>query len=199
MNNNQQAVLVPPSDLIGAEQDIRGLKPLMEIPGEWTWLWCTLLLIAALIGLAYYIRYRRAHLIRTPPVKPRIPPHIRAREKLKEALRFIDHPKKFCTLTSDPIRTYLEERFDLRAPERTTEEFLEELKYSESLNAIQKERMKDFLSLCDLVKFAKFEPTQTELRHLHQSAMNFVDEMELTTMTHPGHPNLEKLTVDKAS
>ena len=39
----------------------------------------------------------------------------------------IGQPREFCILVSDTVRWYLEERFDFRAPERTTEEFLYEL------------------------------------------------------------------------
>ena len=58
---------------------------------------------------------------------PPVPAHVRAKQKLEEALALISQPKEFCVLVSDTIRFYLEERFDFRAPERTTEEFLREL------------------------------------------------------------------------
>ncbi|MEI9866169.1 MAG: hypothetical protein WDN00_16765 [Limisphaerales bacterium] len=36
----------------------------------------------------------------------------------------------------------------------------------------QKESLGGFLESCDLVKFAKYEPTETELHGLHHSAVN---------------------------
>ncbi len=97
---------------------------------------------------------------------------------LERALAFIVEPKQFCTLVSDTIRTYLEERFDFHAPERTTEEFLHELQATNLLTAEQKEKLGEFLQQCDLVKFAKYEPGENELLELHSSALRLVEETE---------------------
>jgi hypothetical protein len=72
----------------------------------------------------------------------------------------------------------LEERFDFHAPERTTEEFLRELAGTKLLLPEQKESLGEFLASCDLVKFAKYEPGENELRELHNSAVRLVDETE---------------------
>ena len=64
-------------------------------------------------------------------------------------------------MVSDTARTYLEERFEFRAPERTTEEFLRELGGTDLLTGEQKESLGGFLESCDLVKFAKYEPRET--------------------------------------
>ncbi|MEY2408782.1 MAG: hypothetical protein QOF48_1452, partial [Verrucomicrobiota bacterium] len=95
-----------------------------------------------------------------------------------DALRRIGDPKLFCTEVSDTIRFYLEERFTLRAPERTTEEFLLELRSSRHLTRDQKESLGAFLESCDLVKFARFEPTEQALRELHDSALRLIDETQ---------------------
>ena len=42
----------------------------------------------------------------------------------------------------------------------------------------QKESLGEFLKRCDLVKFAKYEPGQPELRDLHDSALRLVEETE---------------------
>ena len=96
-----------------------------------------------------------------------IPPHIRAKQKLREALALIGQPREFCILVSDTVRWYLEERFDFHAPERTTEEFLYELQGTDLLTPDQKDSLGEFLKRCDLVKFAKYEPGEPELRDLH--------------------------------
>jgi len=105
-----------------------------------------------------------------------VPPHVRARNKLREALAFIAQPKPFCTLVSDTLRAYLEERFNFRAPERTTEEFLDELQSSALMSLSQKQSLGDFLVRCDLVKFARYEPGEPELRDLLDAALRLVDE-----------------------
>jgi hypothetical protein len=58
------------------------------------------------------------------------------------------------------LRDYLEERFGLRAPERTTEEFLRELEGGDQLARDHRAELERFLSQCDLVKFAAHVPTE---------------------------------------
>ncbi|MBI5388693.1 MAG: hypothetical protein HZA90_28865 [Verrucomicrobia bacterium] len=157
--------------------DIRGIKPPVEIPSGWEWLWWTLGAIAVVVALVFLWRWWRKRLDR-PEIVPVIPPHLRAKQRLHEALRLIGDPRLFCIAVSDALRWYLEERFHLRAPERTTEESLQDLQRTEVLNAEQKLSLTDFLERCDLVKFAKFEPTEAALRDLHDSALRLVDETQ---------------------
>ena len=157
--------------------DIRDIKPPVEIPSGWEWLWWTLgaLIVAALLFAAWRWWQKRRSQI---PIVPLVPAHVRAKEMLEKALELIAQPKPFCILVSDTIRGYLEERFDFHAPERTTEEFLHELQGTKLLAAEQKEKLGEFLGCCDLVKFAKYEPVEPELRGLHSSALRLVEETE---------------------
>ena len=157
--------------------DIREIKPPIEIPDDWGWLWW---LIGALVALAVvlFLLYRwkkgKSQIVLPPP----IPAHVRARQRLEEALALLSQPKPFVIAVSDAARSYLEERFKFRAPERTTEEFLRELKNTDRLMPDQKESLGNFLASCDLVKFAKYEPGEHELRQLHGSALRLVEETE---------------------
>jgi len=155
--------------------DIHDIKPPVAIPNGWEWLWWTLAVIAGLailVALWKWWQHRKANV----PVEPPIPAHIRAKQKLEEALALISQPKPFVIAVSDTARVYLEERFDFRAPERTTEEFLRELGITDLLSLEQKESLGRFLESCDLVKFAKYEPCEQELQELHASAVRLVDE-----------------------
>lgn len=175
MNTNQLSTL---TNLLSesATNGLRDIKPPVEIPSGWAWVWWALGALAVIATGILLWKFLRHRSTQRPVVV--IPPHKRARQKLNAALQLIDQPKPFCILVSDTIRVYLEERFQLRAPERTTEEFLHELQHSDLLNPPQKAGLADFLEKCDLVKFAKLEPTQTELQALHDSAMRLVDETE---------------------
>lgn len=156
---------------------LRDIKPPVDIPNGWLWFWWTLaaLLVVALAVWAWrYWRKRRAQALFVPPV----PAHVRAKQKLHEALALISQPKPFCILVSDTLRVYLEERFTFRAPERTTEEFLYELQGTTLLLPDQKDSLGDFLKRCDLVKFARYEPGEPELRGLHESALRLIEETE---------------------
>lgn len=165
------------SQAASVTNDIRDIKPPVTITSAWEWLWWTLtvLLAAALLLWAWrYWQRRRAQV----PVVPPVPAHVRAKQRLQEALSLLAQPKPFCILVSDTIRGYLEERFTFHAPERTTEEFLYELKETDLLTRDQKESLGEFLQRCDLVKFAKYEPGEPELRDLHDSALRLVEETE---------------------
>jgi hypothetical protein len=158
-------------------QDIRDIKPPVPIPNVWEWVWWALGLLTVLAILYFAWRYWQKRRSEIPGVPP-VPAHIRAKQKLEEALALIAQPKPFCVLVSDTIRSYLEEQFDFHAPERTTEEFLHELQATDLLSSEQKESLGKFLEGCDLVKFAKYEPGEPELRELHGSAVRLVEETE---------------------
>jgi hypothetical protein len=155
--------------------DLRPIKPPVSIPNPWVWLGWGLalaLLAAAIAGLRWW---RKKHQPQTPSPPP-IPPHVRARQRLDRALKYLSDPRLFAFEVSDAVRLYLEERFDLHAPERTTEEFLTELQDSSALTAEQKACLGRFLQSCDLVKFARYEPHEEVLRELHAAACRLVDE-----------------------
>jgi hypothetical protein len=162
---------------LAATNDILDIKPPIEIASGLTWLWWALGGLAVLMALMLTWRYLHRRITHIP-VAPPVPAHLRAKQMLERALSFIVEPKQFCTLVSNTIRTYLEERFDFHAPERTTEEFLRELQTTNLLTAEQKESLGKFLESCDLVKFAKYEPRENELRELHSSALQLVEETE---------------------
>jgi hypothetical protein len=164
--------------------DIRDIKPPMDIPTGWAWLWWTLAILAVVIAAILIWRWRQKRKLFVPVVPP-IPAHVRAKQKLAEALAMISQPKPFVTAVSDTARFYLEERFQFRAPERTTEEFLRELGGTKLLLPEQKESLGDFLESCDLVKFAKYEPGENELRGLHGSALRLIDETEPAEVLNP--------------
>jgi hypothetical protein len=157
--------------------DIRDIKPPIEIHSGWEWLWWTLGALALFVigSLVWRFIHRRMTEV---SIVPPVPAHVRAKQKLLEALALISQPKPFCVLVSDTTRAYLEERFSFRAPERTTEEFLRELGGTDLLAPEQKESLGKFLESCDLVKFAKYEPRENELRELHGAAVKLVEETE---------------------
>ncbi len=146
------------------------------------WQWIAGIAVALLVlGLAatalilwWRARQRRRHA--PPPAAPPLPPHVRAHRELEAALGLLSEPDRFCTEVSRILRQYLEERFGWNAPDRTTEEFLRELQGASELDADQQVLLADFLTRCDLVKFARHDPTETELRDLHRAAVRFVVE-----------------------
>lgn len=179
MNTNSALVIPAQSSATNAaaELTLHDIKPPVAVPDPWFWLWWTLTILAAVAVVFFLWRWWKKKQAVTK-IERVVPPHERARQKLESALRLISQPERFTVLVSDTIRLYLEERFDFRAPERTTEEFLHELQSTDHLTPDQKQSLGEFLSRCDLVKFARYEPTETELRELHSAANRLIDETE---------------------
>ena len=63
---------------------------------------------------------------------------------------------------SDIVRRYIEDQYGVRAPELTTEEFLQEARRSADLSGSRRELLSAFLERCDRVKFAAYSPEQRE-------------------------------------
>ena len=176
---NTNVLTIPNPAGVPGTNDIHGIKPPVHIPMSVAMVLLvvavTVVVTAAICVLVWWLARKKAV---TPPPIPTIPPHERARQKLHEALALMDLPRPFCIAVSDTIRLYLEERFNFHAPERTTEEFLHELSATDLLLPEQKLSLGEFLSVCDMVKFAKYEPGPPELQALHDSAVRLVDETE---------------------
>lgn len=88
------------------------------------------------------------------------------RERLLEAGNY----KSFYDKLSEIAREYLENRFQFRALEMTTEEFLMSLGRMDFLSLSQKNILAEFLQYSDLVKFAKHQPLKNE----GEKALNMV-------------------------
>jgi hypothetical protein len=77
---------------------------------------------------------------------------------------------------SSIIRHYLEDRYNLRAPELTTEEFLQVARGSGVLTIEHRKLLEDFLLRCDRVKFAGYAPDDAESRQTLDSARGFLHD-----------------------
>ncbi|MDA0657202.1 MAG: hypothetical protein O3C60_00035 [Planctomycetota bacterium] len=74
------------------------------------------------------------------------------------------------------VREYLENRFELRAPELTTEEFLEQASASGQLSSDHQPLLREFLRHADLVKFAGWHPDEMTIRQALSAAERFLQE-----------------------
>ena len=156
----------------------------IEAPGDpfptpfriWLWLGVAagLLLLAGLLVWWWTRRKVLQHSITIA-----VPAHVKA---LRELLRWRSASRTtereidaFYVGVSQVLRVYLEERFALHAPERTTEEFLRELEQSTQLVRDHGSDLQQFLSQCDLVKFAKFVPDEAQHQRTYQLAESFIE------------------------
>ena len=81
----------------------------------------------------------------------------------------------YAVLVSETIRSYLGQRFQSPSTRRTTEEFLRQMDADVTTPlAEHRSLLREFLQSCDLVKFARYQPTLSELELVQQRATNFV-------------------------
>jgi hypothetical protein len=91
--------------------------------------------------------------------------------------------KLFYLRLSNTLRHYIEDRFALRAPELTTEEFLADLRDTDVLIQSHKDLLKEFLQHCDLVKFAEHVPATGEIQQAFDACKRFILETQAPAQT----------------
>ena len=140
------------------------------------------------VAAALFVLVRRLQR-RPDPLPPSIPPHERAYRELEWLLAqlFIDRGelKEFFFHLSRILREYIERQHGLRAPELTTEEFLEEMSTRSpggvspgAAPAILPEHrslLREFLERADLVKFARYTPGRDEIESSFEAAKRFIE------------------------
>lgn len=167
------------SVLTGEETDIRALKGLIAFGRKWFLYVLALLILLAAGGISWFLWKKRAERIETEAMRRKTAYEV-AYSQLKE-LKAMDLPgqgriQEYYTRLSDIVRRYLENRFSLRAPEMTTEEFLDAVKRSSVLIEEHKDILKEFLSHCDMVKFARYGPSPLEMLDSYNAAERMVEQ-----------------------
>jgi len=145
-------------------EDIEGVVEMPKAASRW-WLWALLVPgIAAAAAAWLLLRRRRTKQL----VRIFRPAHELAYARLRTlvAENLVEQGRipEFYERISGILRHYIEDRFDLHAPERTTEEFLDELRYAQTLAPADKSVLEEFLTHCDLVKFARHDPTTDQVQ-----------------------------------
>lgn len=144
------------------------------------WAWMSALVCLAILAL--FLLNKR--FVRRRPDKeiplPVIPAHIKAQQALQELKdkRCYENNEVeyYYVKLSLIVRTYLEDRFNLMAPEMTTEEFIRETANDSRLSPTHRDSTSNFLEQSDLVKFAQMRPGQNEMEAAMESAVNLVNE-----------------------
>ena len=139
--------------------------------------WILVVVALAIWGIFIWIKKKKAHVGIVEKVAPKIPIH-------EEFLTLLDaikakqlwlkgNIKQHHTEISDAIRNYIAKRYAINALELTSTQTLNLLR-RERIAPEQKEKLKILLTLSDLVKFAKEQPTPEENERLIDDAKAFI-------------------------
>ena len=162
--------------------DVRGIKPPVSLNKRYFKLYIIIAIIFGVLLLAavvlHYIYHRKQR--ETESIPEPLSAHQIAYNDLEslKAMNLISKGqiKEYYYRLSDIVRHYIENRFKLMAPERTTEEFLAEMTVTDRLTGVHKELVGNFLEHCDMVKFAAYGPDSREIENSFSSAKKLVDE-----------------------
>ena len=154
------------------QDDIEDIRPPFFFLHSWFWLWIALGAVGVIALLVLLWILFKPHRLLSPKSAYEL-----TLEKLEKARALLreDDPMPYAVLVSETIRTYLGQRFQALSTRRTTEEFLRQMEADRTTPlAEHRDLLRDFLQSCDLVKFARYQPTLTELEQVQQRATSFV-------------------------
>ncbi len=169
------APVTDPDDL-----EIRDVKNPLSIPINWKPYMTAAAAAIALLGviaviLVYLYRWRPKPEALPEPVRPA---HELAYQELSElvaqGLLEAGEIEAFYTRLSEIIRRYIALRWRIYALEYTSPEILDALKRNVLTNRVY-ERIRWFLEETDLVKFARYTPTESACREITDRAREIVD------------------------
>ena len=177
------------SVLTSADAELKDIKPPLTIPFDyrkWIVLGLAGLLGVLLLGGGYYV-YRKRQ--RGEPIFSKEiiqPAHEIAFSELEQLLNSGLMARKewktFFTLLSDILRRYVENRFFVPAMEDTTSELMYALREM-NIETAALEKLEKTLEVCDLVKFARYEPDVREVDRVIQQARDFIEATKLEFQT----------------
>jgi len=164
--------------------DVRDISPPVDVNTNFNRLFQWIFTGVAAVVLFFFVyrmlkKRKKRERIKTIEVVKKLP-HETAYELLemlaKENLIDKGLVKEYYYRITNILRHYIEDRFGMSAPERTTEEFMVEMAYTSKLNNPHKKLIREFLEKCDMVKYAKYGPSFIESQEIYHLAKRLIDE-----------------------
>lgn len=167
----------------GYAQNIRDIKPPVAFPAPWIFLLIVLAVILLAISVYFAYQWYQRQKIRAASKIITKTPWEKAYERLedlqKSNLLARGEWGRYYLILSDIVRRYFEERFNVRAPEMTSEEFLASLRNFGGLAPGSRVLLEEFLGVCDMVKFAKHAPDAAAGEKNAALARRLIDETKI--------------------
>jgi len=190
---------------VDVSKGIRDIKKPYNVPltfrEVFRWILAALILAGAVYLIVLYVRKRKKKVTVTPVrKKPKEQAHVialRELNELKEARLWQQgRVKLYYTRLTDTLRTYLENRYDIRAMEQITGEILQSLKEigfnDNKLYGI----LQNILETADMVKFAKYKPLPDVNESSLLDAYVFVNETKEAWKKETGQTGTDKPNIE---
>lgn len=190
-SSNRVALKVLPVN-VDPKEDIEGFTDVADSDkGPWTdkipdfivryWWLILLILIVAGLSVWGFLRYRRTGAIIRK--KPQLPPYeaaVKALEELKARHLWENgQVEEYFVSLTDILRTYIDKRFHVSAPEMTTQQFLTEAMTNDRLKE-HADELGRLLELADFVKFARMQALPDENTEAYNIVKGFVESTRPT-------------------
>ncbi|MFZ1333080.1 MAG: hypothetical protein WAR83_12865, partial [Flavobacteriales bacterium] len=171
---------------VGAPASLHDINDVIDVPfhlGYWlleNWYW--FLVVGAIILIAFIVIRILKNKKPVGPVAP-VAIEVAIHERYLQELRVLEGKrlwqqgshKEYQSGLTDLLRGYIEERYNIPALERTTDELIHELKVS-PLDRDQQIQLANVLRLADMVKFAKALPAPAENEQMMIEAIRFIQQ-----------------------
>lgn len=169
---------------VDTTKGIKGIKEIIAVKSSWRdyigYIIGGILLVGVIIFMILYF-------IKNKKQKPVIVPKAPIETSQQKALRLLaeldekklwqsNHIKEYYTSLTEILRNYIEERFQTRALETTTEELLQIARRHPEMN-LYYQQLANTLATADMAKFAKAQP----LPHEHTNALEMTKQFVLAT------------------
>lgn len=191
-SNSLSIKIIQPFVVDTASHALADIKPIIQPPFDWKGfilkIILTLLIIALLAVVVWLIKKFRNKPIKIIPQKtiPYVPAHIEALkqlDRLKEEKSWQrGRIKEYHVELTDIIRHYVSRMFNINSMEMTSDEIL---RHAHFLNVDKKggyEALRQILTLADLVKFAKYQPSAIDNEMSLMNAYLFVNQTKIEDM-----------------
>jgi flagellar biosynthesis/type III secretory pathway M-ring protein FliF/YscJ len=159
-------------------QEYHDIKDVIDVQvkekKEETWYWyaaASALLIAAIIY--FLLRKKNKPVTRTPVVDS----YSEAKRELEKLQKENLPAKPFYTKLIDIFRLYISRRKGIASLQKTTDDLVVQLQ-TLKLPAEEFNRLAQSLRLSDFVKFAKFEPAESDKSDSFKTIKDFIESME---------------------
>jgi hypothetical protein len=160
--------------------EIKDIVGPQNLPRTFPWVVVIVgIVIVAGILVFVFFRLRKKRMRVIPPLAAHEIALLRLQRLLDRKLDEQKLYREFTIEVSDILRGYIEGRFGLRAPERTTEEFLIEASSGLKVDDEKKEMIEQFLIHCDMVKFAHLQPTEKDIQKTFDSCRDFINATKI--------------------